>query len=158
MRATLIKSAIMSFIGVCMCTGLCLLTPDVAYASEASTSTESSGADTSTVESDGLGGIGVKIDPDTGNVNISGLDSNKGSAAAWNTILLKYKGIISGVAGVITLTLVVFFLINITKVAGSSTNPQALANALKGVLWTGIATAGVGAVDIFLAIFYNALR
>ncbi len=158
MKNTLIKTAIFSLLGVCMCLGFCFTKPDTAYAAEvASASTESKDSDTSTVESNGLGGIDVKIDG-SGNVVVDGLDEEKGSAAAWNTIFIKYKGVISGVAGVITLTLIVFFLINLAKVAGSSDNPTARAAALKGLLWTGIATAGVGAVDIFLAIFYNALK
>lgn len=157
MKTKLVKTVMMSVIGAFVCLGLCFTPVDTVSANDGTTSTESS-EEPATVEADGLGGINVQIDPSSGNVVIDGLDDEKGSAAAWNTVLVKYKGIISGVSAVITLTMVVLFLVNLVKVASSNGNPNAKTSALSGLLWTGIATAGVGAVDIFLAIFYNALR
>ena len=53
--------------------------------------------------------------------------------------------------------MVVFFIINFMKLGSSAGNPQARSQALTGVLWTGLAAAGLGAVSIIAGFFYNAL-
>ena len=77
---------------------------------------------------------------------------------AWQTLLDKYKGFITGVAAVGAVTMVVLFIIQFLKLGASSGNPQARSQALIGVLWTGIAAAGLGAVAIITGIFYNAVK
>ena len=77
---------------------------------------------------------------------------------AWQTLLDKYKGFITGVAAVGAVTMVVLFIIQFLKLGASSGNPQARSQALIGVLWTGIAAAGLGAVAIITGLFYNAVK
>lgn len=76
---------------------------------------------------------------------------------AWGTLLSKYKGFITGVAAVGAVTMVVLFIIQFLKLGASAGNPSARSQALVGVLWTGIAAAGLGAVAIITGIFYNAV-
>lgn len=75
----------------------------------------------------------------------------------WGTLLSKYKGFITGIAAVGAVTMVVLFIIQFLKLGASAGNPSARSQALVGVLWTGIAAAGLGAVAIITGIFYNAV-
>lgn len=93
-------------------------------------------------------------------INQSGDLSVKSEAdtkGAWGTLISKYKNFIVGIAGVGAVTMVVLFIIQFLKLGASAGNPQERSRALKGVLWTGIAAAGLGAVALITGIFYNAI-
>lgn len=77
--------------------------------------------------------------------------------SAWTTLLTKYRGVIVGVSGVAAITMVVIFVVNFLKLGASATNPQARSQALAGLMWSGIAAAGLGAVSLIVGIFYNAI-
>lgn len=79
-------------------------------------------------------------------------------AAAWESVIGKYKEFIVGIGSVATVTFIIFFILNITKVAASATNPTARSQAIMGVIWTGIAAALLGSVTIWFGFFYNSLR
>lgn len=91
-------------------------------------------------------------------VDMGGFDPNTGSGAAWAKLIDKYKGFITGVAGIAAVTMVVLFIVNLLKLGSASGNPQAKSQALSGLLWTGIATAGLGIVTVIVGIFYYAAR
>jgi len=98
------------------------------------------------------------------NINVSGEGGNakmtvesEANGNAWQTLLNKYKGFITGIAAVGAVTMVVLFIIQFLKLGASAGNPSARSQALVGVLWTGIAAAGLGAVAIITGIFYNAV-
>lgn len=98
------------------------------------------------------------------NISVSGEDGNTkmivesdANGNAWQTLLDKYKGFITGIAAVGAVTMVVLFIIQFLKLGASAGNPSARSQALVGVLWTGIAAAGLGAVAIITGIFYNAV-
>lgn len=76
---------------------------------------------------------------------------------AWQTLITKYQGFITGVAGVGAVTMVVLFIIQFLKLGASAGNPNARSQAMVGVLWTGLAAAGLGAVALITGIFYNAI-
>ena len=78
--------------------------------------------------------------------------------AAWKKIFDKYKGIIIGLSGIATLTMVVLFILNFMKLGQSAGNPQAKSQALTGLLWTCIAAAGAGGVTLFVGSFSNMLK
>lgn len=80
-----------------------------------------------------------------------------GSASAWEDFIGKYRNFITGIAGIGAVTMVVLFIIQFIKLGASAGNPQARSQALVGVLWTGIAAAGLGAVTIIVGFFYNAV-
>lgn len=74
-----------------------------------------------------------------------------------NIILTEYRTIIVGLLGLSTLTSIVAFIRNLSKLAISAGNPSERSNALKGLLWAGIATTGLGSVSLFVGFVYNAL-
>ena len=96
------------------------------------------------IENEGKDGTKLKVD-------------SEANENAWGTLLSKYKGFITGVAAVGAVTMVVLFIIQFLKLGASAGNPSARSQALVGVLWTGIAAAGLGAVAIITGIFYNAV-
>ena len=91
---------------------------------------------------------GEKLDP--------GIDQTDG--AGWKGIILRYRKFIVGIAGVAAVTMVLLFIFQFIKLGQSAGNPQARAQALTGVLWTGVAAAGLGAVAIITSLFYGAIK
>lgn len=92
-----------------------------------------------------------------GELTVSGSDFTNDRALAWNTLIGKYKGFIAGISGIGTITMVALFIMQFMKLAASAGNPQARSQALVGVLWTGIAAAGLGAVTMVVGFFYRAI-
>lgn len=71
-------------------------------------------------------------------------------------VLTEYRTAIVGVSGAVSLTFLIFLLINFAKLGSSAGNPQMRQQAIMGIIWCGIACAGVGAIGIFFGFFYNA--
>ncbi len=125
----------------------------------------------STTEKKGNSGDGETVDEesvdDINDMNVTmskdgtmttSFDGKSDSSSTWNTIFKKYRIAIVGIAGVLTLTFIVLFLINFFKVGAASDNPVERRKALIGVLWTGLAAAGSGSVTLICALFWNALK
>jgi len=104
----------------------------------------------------GIGGTNVQVTA-SGALTVSGEDFADGSTNAWKNLFSKYKNFIVGIAGVATISMLLFFIINFMKLGATAGNPQARSQALGGVLWTGIATACLGAVTIIVGFFYNSV-
>lgn len=101
--------------------------------------------------------VNVSIDS-KGALKVSGGGFTGGASAdAWEAFIGKYKNFITGIAGIGAVTMVVLFIIQFMKLGASAGNPQARSQALVGVLWTGIAAAGLGAVTLIVGFFYNAV-
>ena len=83
---------------------------------------------------------------------------NATQESVWNKIFTQYKGIIMGVTGIGTLTMVILFIFNFMQLGKSATNPQERQKALTGLLWTGLAAAGLGGVTIFVGLAQNLLK
>ena len=90
-----------------------------------------------------------------GKLDMEGLPSDRTSA--WNSIFSRFKDVIVGFTGAGTLFMVVLFVMQITKLGASAGNPHARSQALKGVMWTGIATTLFGSVTVIIGFFYNAI-
>ena len=90
-----------------------------------------------------------------GGLNVMGIGT--GDSNQWNNLFGKYRTVVVGISGVGAITMIVFFIINFMKLGSSAGNPQARSQALTGVLWTGLAAAGLNAVSIIAGFFYNAL-
>jgi hypothetical protein len=105
--------------------------------------------------------VSVKLTPDaSGKMGLAvtgGGFTNGGSAGAWEAFIGKYRNFITGIAGIGAVTMVVLFIVQFMKLGASAGNPQARSQALVGVLWTGIAAAGLGAVTLIVGFFYNAV-
>lgn len=89
---------------------------------------------------------------------INGFDGESSGQAAWTKVIDKYKGFIVGISSVCTVTFIVFFILNITKVGASASNPTARSQAIAGVIWTGISAALLGSVTIWFGFFYTSLQ
>jgi len=92
---------------------------------------------------------------DDGSLDVMGLGT--GDSNQWNNLYSKYRTVIVGVSGIGAITMIIFFILNFMKLGASAGNPQARSQALSGVLWTGLAAAGLGAVSIIAGFFYNAV-
>ena len=98
---------------------------------------------------------------DKGNTSLTRGDAygdKDGQDGVWNKIFTQYKGVIVGITGIGTLTMVCLFIFNFMKLGQSAGNPQARSAALTGLLWTGLAAAGLGGVTIFVGFSTNLLK
>lgn len=100
-----------------------------------------------------VGDVDVKVGAD-GKLVLGGLGQGDQSTA-WNNLFARYKNFIVGISGIGAITMVVLFIIQFMKLGASAGNPQARSAALSGVLWTGIAAAGLGAAAIVAGFAYN---
>ncbi len=76
---------------------------------------------------------------------------------AFNPILSSYKEFVSGVFGLGCLTLFVLFVKNFVQLGTSASHPENRKEAMTGLLMTGLSTAGLGSITVWLAIFWNLL-
>lgn len=102
-----------------------------------------------------LSAVTVAID-ETGRLKLGGM-GDQNQANAWNNLFARYKAFIVGISGIGAITMIVLFIVNFLKLGASAGNPQARSQALSGVLWTGLAAAGLGAATIIVGFFYNAI-
>lgn len=112
-----------------------------------------------TSKGDDIGGVEVKVGED-GKLKIDGNENfkNGGSSTAWNSLFEKYRTFIVGISGIGAISMIVFFVIQFMRLGASAGNPSARSQALVGVLWTGLAAAGLGAVTIVVGFFYNSIK
>jgi hypothetical protein len=104
--------------------------------------------------------VEVKIGDD-GDIEFDGEGSDMFadySTTAWNKIFGKYRGIINGVSGIATLTMLAAFIFNFTKLGTTSGNDKERRSTITAILFTGIATALLGSVTIVMGFFYNAFN
>lgn len=128
---------VMMVLGFILATAMMVVSPDIAYASDPNA-------------------VDVTVDKNGGLSIRGGGFTDGGSAGAWNDFIQKYKNFIVGIAGIGAVTMIVLFIFQFLRLGASSGNPQARNQALVGLLWTGVAAAGLGAVTIFVGFFYNA--
>ena len=99
---------------------------------------------TVTVESDGT--IVYKGDLATG-----------ANGKSWTTLIDKYRVFIAGISGIGTVSMILFFVLNFIKLGANSANPTERSRIIKGLVFSGLAAAGLGAVTFIVGIFFNAL-
>lgn len=76
----------------------------------------------------------------------------------WNKILLQGRKFVIGVSGIGALAAIAVFIVSFMKLGASAGNPQARSQALSGIMWSGIAAAGLGSVTLITGLFYNGLK
>lgn len=76
----------------------------------------------------------------------------------WNKILVQGRKFIIGVSGIGALVAIGVFIVSFMKLGSSAGNPQARSQALSGIMWSGIAAAGLGSVTLITGLFYNGLK
>lgn len=124
------------FVGLLLILGMAFLTP---------------------VEAHAINDVNVNIRDGKLNIGGAGFDEAD-SDGAWNTIISQYRGFIVGVSGIGAITMLAIFIFMFLKLGASAGNPQARSQALTGLMWSGIATAGLGSVALIVGLFYNLLN
>jgi hypothetical protein len=84
----------------------------------------------------------------TGNLMYSNVD-------AWNRIFKGLSSIVTGISGIGILCCILAFVLQIMKLGTSASNPAEREKAIKGLLWTGIGTAGCGAAAFIFGLAYS---
>ena len=103
------------------------------------------------------------VDWDSGDLTITNDGKVTGAAAnstdqTFAKIMEKYKGVITFVGGIATVTMVAIFILNFMKLGSTATNPTERQKVLTGLIWSGIAAALLGSVTLIVGVFYGMLR
>ena len=75
-----------------------------------------------------------------------------------NKILTEYRGVVTFISGIGTLSMIMFFIFNFIALGNSKGNPQERQKAIHGLIASGLATAGLGSVTLITGLFYNMLN
>jgi hypothetical protein len=92
-------------------------------------------------------------DGDDASVSTSNTDMSQ-FISGLNGILTRYKGLIVGVFGIATLSLVGLFIYYFIKLGSSGDNPERRKDAIKDILKCGIATAVMGSITLMFSLAY----
>ena len=93
-----------------------------------------------------------------GLIKIEDKKSKWTSEKTWNALIKRYKNVIVGFSAVAALTMLMWFIFKFTKLGVYADNPQQRAEVIRGLWVTGIATAFLGSVSLFVYIFYTMLN
>lgn len=88
----------------------------------------------------------------------SGMTSTAKSGGAWTAFISKYRNFIVGISGIGAVSMILFFIFQLLKLGATAGNPQARSQALSGLIWSGVAAAGLGSATIIVGFFYSSLR
>lgn len=99
----------------------------------------------------------ITIDTSTNNIK-NGLYSSTHTNSLLNKILKEYRGIIVFISGIAMLSMIMFFIFNFIELGNSRGNPQARQKAINGLIISGVATAGLGAVNLIVQLCYNMIK
>lgn len=94
---------------------------------------------------------------DDGSINDSSEVAQQNTDGSFTTIITKYKSIAVAIMGILTITMLIFMLIQFTKLGAAGDNEMARKKAIMGILTTGIATALLGGATIIVGFFWGAL-
>lgn len=87
-----------------------------------------------------------------------GFDTDEDSGQSITTIITKYKTIATAIMGILTITMLIFMLIQFTKLGAAGDNEMQRKRAIMGILTTGIATALLGGATVVVGFFWNAVK
>lgn len=80
-----------------------------------------------------------------------------GSKNAFSKIINKYKGVITFVSGIGAITMIGIFIFHFMKLGSTAANPSERAKVTTGLIWSGLAAAGLGSVSLIVGVFYGLL-
>lgn len=96
----------------------------------------------------------ITIDSSTGKITLK--DNTVGSKEdAFATINTKYKSFIVFFSGIATLTFVVIFIKHFIELGMKASSPKERKEITSGLLWSGLAAAGLGSVTFVVALLFN---
>lgn len=91
-------------------------------------------------------------------ITIAGDGFGKDQTSAWQEIFDKYQTVITGISGIGTLAMVMFFVWNAILLGKASSDPGARQKAVTGLIWSGAAAMVLGSATLFVGVFYGMLR
>lgn len=149
MKSNSFKTRIMSFLMAFMLFfGMAVQSAPLAYAKGTTTTTTTPKTAASSIF-DIVGDDGAIADNDITGANSEG---------SFQIVISKYKSIAVALMGVLTITMLIFMLIQFTKLGAAGDNEMARKKAIMGILTTGIATALLGGSTIVVGFFWGALN
>lgn len=104
----------------------------------------------------GISDSTVTVNKD-GSINYGGDLATGADGSSWTKLISKYRFFIAGISGIGAVSMILFFIINFMKLGATSANPQERSRAIMGLVFSGIAAAGLGAVTFIVGIFFNAV-
>lgn len=105
------------------------------------------------------GGSGIfDLVSDDGSIDSSSDVAQKNTDGGFSTVITKYKSIAVALMGILTITMLIFMLIQFTKLGAAGDNEMARKKAIMGILTTGIATALLGGATLVVGFFWGALN
>ena len=93
-----------------------------------------------------------------GKVTLGGPQNITNDTEAKATVIQKYKGIITFVSGIITVTMVAVFIIQFLKLGMMPSNPRERKEIITGLLISGVSAALLGSITLFVGVFYGMFR
>lgn len=101
--------------------------------------------------------FGVTMNAD-GSLKINGEGFGKSQESAWQELFNKYQTVITGISGIATLAMVMFFIWNAVLLGKASSDPAGRQKAVTGLIWSGGAAMVLGSATLFVGVFYGMLR
>ena len=92
---------------------------------------------------------------DEGNLTLSSNQEDGSMEGAWNHFIRQYKNFITGLSGIGALTMLLFFIINFSKLGTHASNPNERQRIIGTLIFTGVSTACLGALSLIVGIFYG---
>lgn len=114
--------------------------------------TVTTGGGTNGSGSNNFGGIDVGSN---GEITVGGSNGNSATATTFTSVIDKYKTVCTYILAIVTITMVIFMILQFTKLGAAGDNQMARKQAIGGILTTGIATALLGSLTIWFGFFYN---
>ena len=101
--------------------------------------------------------IGFTVDEETGRMDLSrGGSAQQDGQSAWQKLIERYRNFIVGVSGIGAVTMLGVFIVNFMKLGTNATSNKR-SDIITGLIWSGVAAAGLGAVAFIVGFFYNAI-
>lgn len=94
-----------------------------------------------------------------GKLKIGMKDSSiKNKVDATNAVLARYRFAIVGVSGVGALSMILVFILNFIRLGSTSHAPNERSKIISALIYSGIASAGLGSVTLIVGLFYSLLN
>ena len=101
--------------------------------------------------------IGFTVDEETGRMDLNrGGSAQQDGQSAWQRLIERYRNFIVGVSGIGAITMLGVFIVNFMKLGTNATSNKR-SDIITGLIWSGVAAAGLGAVAFIVGFFYNAI-
>ena len=92
-----------------------------------------------------------------GNISMGGGTTETGDAPTLSYVLPRYRQTLSAALAVLAITMGILMTVMITKLGAAGDNPMLRRRAIAGIATTGVATALLGGLSIYIGLLWNVL-